>query len=245
MAERSNISNGTPNPSCIGEPGAFCPFGPDLPAGLSDTALKRRDQIMDAAEAIIAGEGIHKLSLGHIEDRLGGMSRGQLTYYFPTKESILLAVHERMLRRMLARLFQGDGPMPGTGRAWDCVRHALAKHLEPGGPSAAETNLFSLLYTFLAQMSHRADYRTRLSQMYAGWRDHLAADVADSVPKPRPLAPRVVASLFQALVHGLTMQLAVDPNAFDRAEMLDACTRLLAPLFKQDSPTPEPERVTP
>src|SRR4051812_1255693 len=76
----------------------------------SDVALRRRDQIMDAAEAIIAGEGIHKLSLGRIEERLGGMSRGQLTYYFPSKESILLAVYERMIRRIIAQLHQDDGP---------------------------------------------------------------------------------------------------------------------------------------
>jgi len=57
---------------------------------------------MDAAEAIIAGQGIHRLSLGQIEKR-AGMSRGQLTYYFPTKESILLAVFDRMLRRMIDR----------------------------------------------------------------------------------------------------------------------------------------------
>jgi hypothetical protein len=31
------------------------------------------------------------------------------------------------------------------------------------------------------------------------------------------------------------MQLAVDPEAFDRGEMLSACVRLLAPLFRQDA----------
>src|SRR5262245_11985598 len=96
--------------------------------GLSDVALQRRDQIMDAAEAIIAGRGIHRLSLAAIEER-AGMSRGQLTYYFPTKESILLAVFDRMLRRMIAQALAGEGPKPMTGRAWDCVWHGLTEHL--------------------------------------------------------------------------------------------------------------------
>ena len=54
---------------------------------------------MDAAEAVISEHGIDELSLARIEKR-AGMSRGQLTYYFPTRESILLAVYDRMLRRM-------------------------------------------------------------------------------------------------------------------------------------------------
>jgi AcrR family transcriptional regulator len=220
-----------PVPPAIGQPHGFCPFGPPPPSGLSDIAQKRRDQIMDAAEAIIAGEGIHKLSLGRIEERLGGMSRGQLTYYFPNKESILLAVYERMLRRMIAEALSGEGPKPMTGRALDCMMHALAKHLSRGGTTEKEQDLFSLLYTFLAQMSHREDYRKRLSEMYSGWRAHLVEDIAATVPEPRPLSPHITACLFQAIIHGLTMQLAVDPEAFDRDEMIAACGQLLAPLF--------------
>jgi AcrR family transcriptional regulator len=218
----------TPNP----EP--RCPaLGPSGDSGLSDTAQLRRDQIMDAAEAIIAGQGIHRLSLARIEKR-AGMSRGQLTYYFPTKESILLAVFDRMLRRMIEQAMRSDGPRPMTGRAWECVRHGLARHLDPNWPSPAARDFFSLVYTFLAQMGHREDYRNKLSELYRQWREFIAADVAGSVPEPRPVPPRVAAGLIQALFHGLGMQLAVDPEAFDRGEMLAACVRLLAPLFRQD-----------
>lgn len=221
-----------PAPSCPGH-------GSGNGTGLSDVAQLRRDQVMDAAEAIIAGQGIHRLSLGQIEKR-AGMSRGQLTYYFPTKESILLAVFDRMLRRMIDQAMRSDGPKPMTGRAWDCVRYGLGRHLDPARPSAAERDFFSLVYTFLAQMGHREDYRDRLSELYREWRAFIAADVAGSVPEPRPVSPQVTASLIQALFHGLGMQLAVDPGAFDRAEMLAACLRLLAPLFGQrreeDSP---------
>jgi AcrR family transcriptional regulator len=221
----------------------FCPFGPEpAAAGLSDVAQRRREEIMDAAEAIIAGEGIHKLSLGRIEEKLGGMSRGQLTYYFPNKESILLAVYERMLRRMIAEALAGDGPKPMAGQARECMQHAFTRHLSHGGTTEKAKDLFSLLYTFLAQMSHREDYRQRLSEMYAGWREFLAADIAATVPEPRPLSPRITASLFQALIHGLTMQLAVDPDAFDRDEMIAACGTLLAPLFTQRRPTTEAQR---
>ena len=203
--------------------------GPDS-TGLSDVAQQRREQIMDAAEAIIAGKGIHKLSLAAIEER-AGMSRGQLTYYFATKEAILLAVFERMLYRMIAQDLKKAGPKPFTGRAWECLEHGLSEHLKTGPPQPGEKELFSLLYTFLAQMGHREDYRDRLSKLYRDWRGFIAADVAGSVPEPHPIPPPIVASLVQATLHGLGMQLAVDPEAFDRGQMLAACLRMFAPLF--------------
>ncbi len=211
--------------------GPPCPGWDDEPPGLTEVARRRRDEIMDAAEAVIAGHGIDKLSLSQIEDR-AGMSRGQLTYYFKTREAILLAVYQRMLRRMIREFLADEGPKPMTGRAWDCFRHALGKHLEPGRVERAK-ELFSLLYTFLAQMGYRPDYRNKLADMYRGWRDHIATDVEQSVPEPRPIAPLIAASLIQAVIQGLEIQLTIDPEAFDRTAMAEACSQLFAPVFRK------------
>ncbi len=61
-----------------------------------DIGSIRRDQIVEAAVAVIAERGLQNLSLSEIEKK-AVMSRGQLTYYFPTKESILLAVFDRLV----------------------------------------------------------------------------------------------------------------------------------------------------
>jgi AcrR family transcriptional regulator len=226
------MSDPLPTRSVADPTGSPCAWWEVEPTELSDVARRRRDEIMDAAEAIIAGQGIDRLSLSQIEAR-ADMSRGQLTYYFPSKESILLAVYDRMLRRMIREFLAGEGPKPMTGRAEECFRHALARHLEPGGPPRGK-ELFSLLFTFLAQMGHRPDYRDKLAEMYRGWRGHIAADVASSVPEPRAVQPLIAASMVQALLQGLEIQLMIDPDAFDRAAMLDACTRLLAPVFAKE-----------
>ena len=70
------------------------------PAGDSEIARARREQIIVAAVEIITSQGLHNLSLSKIETR-AGMKRGQLTYYFPTKEDILLAVFDRLLLLLL------------------------------------------------------------------------------------------------------------------------------------------------
>jgi AcrR family transcriptional regulator len=68
-----------------------------------DIPALRRDQIIDAAVAVIAEQGIQNLSLSEIEKK-ADMSRGQLTYYFPAKEEILLAVFDRVLQLMYQRM---------------------------------------------------------------------------------------------------------------------------------------------
>jgi AcrR family transcriptional regulator len=211
------------------------PVGP--PAD-SEVARRRREQILEAAEAIITSEGLPRLSLGRIERRTG-MSRGQLTYYFPTKEAILLAVFDRMLARMIAEAIAAaereGAPKPGTGSAWECLQHgfqSLAQdRRKPDG------NLLALVHTFMAQVGHREDFRRKLAAANANWRAHLTADFAAADPPPA-LPPEVLASLVMALFQGLTDQLTVDPDAFDRTRMAEACLTLLAPLFGRPTPTP-------
>jgi AcrR family transcriptional regulator len=197
-----------------------------------------------AATEIIASEGLHRLSLARIEKRTG-MTRGQLTYYFRAKESILLAVFDRMLARMIEEAIadaarHGAAP-PGTGHAWDGLRHALGRAFAADQQCDAQRHeLFALVHTFMAQVRHRDDYRQKLAAANAGWRDHLTTDFASSLPTPHAVPPAVLASIVMALFQGLGGQLAVDPDAFDRGAMLETCLRLLAPLFGQAPPPPTP-----
>jgi AcrR family transcriptional regulator len=217
---------------------------PNGPSPDSAIARRRRDEIVTAATEIIASEGLHRLSLARIEKRTG-MTRGQLTYYFRAKESILLAVFDRMLARMIEEAIadaarHGAAP-PGTGHAWDGLRHALSRAFAADQQCDAQRHeLFALVHTFMAQVRHRDDYRQKIAAANAGWRDHLTTDFASSLPAPHAVPPAVLASIVMALFQGLGGQLAVDPNAFDRGAMLETCLRLLAPLFGQAPLPPTP-----
>ncbi|MCZ2344222.1 MAG: TetR/AcrR family transcriptional regulator [Bacteroidales bacterium] len=224
---------------------------PDLPetgvAGAhldSEIARKRREEILSAAEAIIASEGLPRLSLGQIEKR-ARMSRGQLTYYFPTKEAILLAVFDRMLARMIATKIaaaeQAGAPRPGSGSAWDCLRFGFQSNLsESEHRSPANCDLFALIHTFLAQIGHREDFRVKLAAANDQWRQFLAADMANGGLDPQ-FPPELVASIVMALMRGLSDQLAVDSDAFDRPQMAMMCLHILAPLFGRVSSPAESE----
>jgi AcrR family transcriptional regulator len=190
-----------------------------------DVAGVRREQIVEAAARIIAMQGIQDFSLRAIEAETG-MSRGQLTYYFKFKEDILLAVFDRMVRQMRERVGTADDPCGNLGPApdgWQLVQALLTRILT----QPVETDFSQLQYTFLAQTGHRDDFRDRLATLYEEWRAHMAAGLAKLDPPPTA-DPRLLASLVQAIIHGLVMQLQADPAAFDRARMLDLCHSMLA-----------------
>jgi hypothetical protein len=64
----------------------------------------------------------------------------------------------------------------------------------------------------------------------------LAHDLAQH-PESRVVATRALASLVQAILHGLAMQRAADPNAFNRQEMLDLCLDVLGTYLWGESGT--------
>ena len=205
-----------------------------------DVGSIRREQIVEAAVAIIAEKGIQNLSLSEIEGR-AGMSRGQLTYYFHTKEDILLAVFDRLLRQMRERATAGSGeaktcPMAAGQTGWERLQHFLT-FLLLTPPTATEFH--ALQYTFLSQISHREDFRRRLADLYEEWRAHLARDLESELAGRnggRRASPRTVATLIQAILHGLAMQRAANPDAYDRQEMLDLCLHLLGGYLRPPRP---------
>jgi AcrR family transcriptional regulator len=204
-----------------------------------DVGSIRREQIVEAAVAVITEKGIQNLSLSEIEGR-AGMSRGQLTYYFRTKEDILLAVFDRLIRQMKERVQADEGPEKKCPMAelsgWDRWRYFLTFVLLTP-PTAPEFH--ALQYTFLSQISHREDFRQRLVDLYEGWRSHMARDLEVEMAAREhgpDVSPRTVATLIQAILHGLAMQRAANPDAYDRQEMLDLCLYLLGSYLRPDRP---------
>ncbi len=191
----------------------------------------RREQIVEAAAEIIATQGIQNLSLSEIEAHTG-MSRGQLTYYYKTKEDILLAVFDRTVQRMREQ-FESSECSPyrefAWADVWDKMQGLLALVLgkvDFRSLAQAQPNFPTLQYTFLAQAGHRDDFRQRLASLFEGWRGHMTEELQEQSPPPAADA-RLLASLFQALIHGLAMQLQADPNAFDRDRMYELCVAVL------------------
>jgi AcrR family transcriptional regulator len=200
----------------------------------------RREQIVDAAVSVIAEQGIQNLSLSEIEKKVG-MSRGQLTYYYKAKEEILLAVFDRLLHLMCE---QHDEPEhPFASLAWlDVVRHLLDMILQD---PPAHPEFHALQYTFLSQISHREDFRQKLAGLYEEWRSNMIDGIKRDVkkrPAVRKVSPRAMATLVQAMLHGLAMQKAADPHAIDSREIVRLCLDMLETYLWGAAPAKKPRQ---
>lgn len=214
--------------------------------GHSGVGQKRREQIIDAAVAIIAEQGLHELTLSAIESRTG-MKRGQLTYYFRTKEDILVGVFDHMMDTMRDRARAGEGPPgcqlrpeSGWGRLRDFLTFFL---LDP--PELPEFH--ELQYTFLSQVRHRDDFRQRLAGLYAEWRSTMTRDMTEpSDLEAAGVSARTFVTFIQALLHGLAIQRVADPASYDRQEMLTFTMFLLKALMgHQPDPSAPSNNATP
>jgi AcrR family transcriptional regulator len=197
----------------------------------------RREQVVEAAVAVIAEQGLQNLSLSEIEKK-AGMSRGQLTYYFPAKEDILLAVFDRLVQLMVERIGSPDKGEGTEAGGWAWVRHLLERLV---GQPPVSPEFHILQYTFLSQIGHREDFRRRLATLYEEWRSNLTRGLEadrEKVAGARPVSPRALATVVQALLHGLAVQAAADPQAFDRQEVVALCAEMIgAYLHTQPLPT--------
>jgi AcrR family transcriptional regulator len=195
----------------------------------------RKTAIVDAAAAIISEQGIQHLSLSEIEKKVG-MSRGQLTYYFKAKEDILLAVFDRMLDLMCQRNAEAEFEKLD----WlEIVRQVLLIVL---ADPPAHPEFHALQHTFLSQTSHREDFRERLANLYEDWRSRSAASLRRDLkrrPAVRAVSPRTLATLVQAIFHGLAVQRAADPKAINTREVVRLCLDVLSTYLWVAAPGPQ------
>jgi AcrR family transcriptional regulator len=183
----------------------------------------RKREIVTAAASVIAEQGIQHLSLSEIESRIG-MSRGQLTYYFKTKEEILLAVFDRMLELMCQRNAEAEFERLD----WlEIVKQVMLIVLQD---PPAHPEFHALQHTFLSQTSHRDDFRKKLADLYEDWRSRSAESLKRDLkkrPAARRVSPRTLATLVQAIFHGLAVQRAADPDAINTRDVIRLCLDML------------------
>jgi AcrR family transcriptional regulator len=210
--------------------------------GRISIAELRRSEIVAAAVAVINEQGIQNLSLSEIEKKIG-MSRGQLTYYFKTKEDILLAVFDRLIFLMCEQ--HGDqSEHPFANLAWlDLVEHLLHMILEH---PPAHPEFHALQYTFLSQIGHREDFRGKLAGLYEEWRSNMIDGIRRDTrkrPARRKVSPRALATLVQAILHGLAMQKAAEPDALNNRDIVRLCLDMLRSYLWDDKPKRKPRRT--
>jgi len=85
----------------------------------------KREEVLQKAAELIARQGFDGTSMRDIASAVG-MLPGSLYYHFPSKEDMLLAIHERVVADMTADVQNAIGK--GTD-PWDRLERAAVAHL--------------------------------------------------------------------------------------------------------------------
>ncbi len=175
-----------------------------LPTGV------RREQIVQAALAVVAGEGLARLNVARVARRVG-LTPSALYRHFPSKDAILDAVLESVRERLLAnaRAARDEG-----GPAIRQLRSLLASHLElvldqPGLPRL----LFS--EQVYAGAPRRRVQMYRLVQAYMDRVADIVRVGQRSGQIRKRLDPAAVALLFVGLVQPAAILAHAGGAAFD------------------------------
>ncbi len=188
-----------------------------------DVGAIRRMQIVEAARRVIARKGIQGASFSEIEQE-AGVSRGVLTYHFRSKEDLILAVFDATVAQMKAEAMAGH---LGVGPGWDRFEAAVGFILTE---KPRDDPMDCLQYTFLAQMSHREDFRARLAAEYEAMRRDIASDLAGRAAEGGHDADelRAIAAVTLGAINGLITQRNVDPASFDPDRAIRVLKDMLA-----------------
>jgi AcrR family transcriptional regulator len=139
-----------------------------LPAALQ---LSVRERLLNAAERVVARDGVSKLTLEAVA-REAGVSKGGLLYHFHSKSALVTAVVERMGARCQAdqiRAMAEDKGKPGA-----FTRAYLSARAEP--PKPEEEPVVTAL---LAAAGTDPQYLEPIRQRITEWQARLESDGID------------------------------------------------------------------
>lgn len=190
----------------------------------------RREAIVSSAQELILRNGYGYTTLDQVAER-AGVSKGLISYYFPTKDALFLAVLEKILARLtedLERCYRADVS----------ARERLRLNFQNLFGSEKRTRQYYLvLVDFLAQASRDSAVRDYTDVIYETVLKFVEWTIIDGIRAGefRPVGSGHMASLFVATMEGLVFQWLYNREGVSLEEGYAICEALaddlLAPSF--------------
>jgi len=181
--------------------------------------VRRRQQILDSAIALLAQRGVDRTSLRTMGEAIG-MSHTALRHYFSSRDELLVEAY----RTHEARAADEAPPAADESAVGLIIAAAERNRSIPG-----LVELYATLTTDALQEQHAAA-REFVRDRFASLRAELAARIESGQRAGRIAAdiePREAAALVIAASDGLQIQWLLDPGAVDVGRSLALLERLL------------------
>lgn len=191
-----------------------------------DKGRARQDLVVEAAIAVIAERGLANVRISDVAER-AGMTPGHVTYYFPTKNALLMDAIRRSEEEFTAglaeRLARVDDP-------W----RRLHRYLELALPAGPRDPAWLLWFEVWAAAALDPEVAAVHEELDARSRTVLADVIRHGISRGafRHPDPDRAALVLSATVDGLATQLALGAAGLTRAEVLHLCREAAGALVR-------------
>lgn len=178
---------------------------------LTSKGSERVVAILEAAKTVLVEDGFAALSLREVARR-ADMTVGNMGYYFPSKDSLLVALAEHIFDRWDARFRRHLPPDLADGQA--IFLHSIRFMIEENKRPKTK----SLLLEMWAMANRSRAIRRMMDTFYGRMRGWLEAMLHDLDPAMGAHTCRLRAALITAQIEGL--MLLIGPNSPAESELI-------------------------
>jgi TetR/AcrR family fatty acid metabolism transcriptional regulator len=178
----------------------------------------RREEIVRAALRLILKTGYNSVTLADIAEQVG-VSKGLISYYFPKKDDVFVAVLEQIVERLTTdfqSFYSADAPA--------AVKLKMIFFNLFGNEKRAR-RYYTVVIDYMAQAIRDRQVQDYTQLIYASYRTYMERIVRDGVASGefRQVDPERIASMILALMEGLVLQWFFDKKGFDLDEAYGMC----------------------
>lgn len=198
---------------------------------------ERREQILDAACAVIGERGITAMRVSDVAER-AGLSTGSVHYYFETKQALTHAAFEWNYTRSLERR---RAILARRAPARQRLRALVTSYLPHGARTRAAWQVWAETWV---EAMHDPDLRRLNDEVYGSWRSMVAELIREGQAEGEIVAgdPVLLATTVVSTIDGLAIQSLIGSRHMTQRWMRAACDHLLDTITAPTSGTPSRPR---
>ncbi|HZJ02801.1 MAG TPA: TetR/AcrR family transcriptional regulator [Thermoleophilia bacterium] len=186
----------------------------------------RREEIVDAALRLILDMGYNQVTLADIAARVG-VSKGLISYYFPRKEDVFLAVLE-LIEGRLSHDFEGFCRAEASS-----PEKIMMIFNNLFGNEKRARRYYTVVIDYMAQAIRTPQVQQYTQEIYNSYRTYMERIVEDGIERGefRSVNVQRATSMILGLMEGLVLQWFFDRHGFDLEAAYDMCVDLMNELL--------------
>ncbi len=204
-------------------------------ASIPDLSEIRKNQILEAALATIAGKGAASVTMDEIA-QAAGLSKGGLIHYYKSKSDLFQATFKELFERIF------ELSRENMARQSDPMEKILAFEFLFDLDNPYTRQGYPLLFDAMALAARESEYQALFDAWVDRWIELLSEAILRGIAGGTfaPMDPDPVARTISAIYHGIAVRWYLAPRSHSSAWAVDsfraAIRGLMAPYLKQPGP---------